>query len=389
MAGKVRREHNGTIRKLPSGRYQVRLRIPGSLPPEYYPHPDGTFATKAPARKALDKHNTAIDEGTWKHPDEVRAEAEAEAERAKLEAVTVAELSEEWLDLKRAEGLSQGSLVTYRSRLDAGVLPAFGDTRVVDVTVEQVEAWVKSLTEQSPSRAEFAYGTLSAVMKHAVERSLIASSPCQLPAKLRTAPRSAKRDRGIVVPDDVMRRIADEVPPPFGLVPLLAGWCALREGEALALSSSALVEVNGTMFVEVRVQDAPKGPRGLVAPKSAAGVRSVPAPAWLADMLRSRANEVDGLLFPSPRTPGLPLSRSAWDRRFAAAVDSARAAGVAVPDGVRLHDFRHSALTRLSRAGATAADLRLFGGHADDATAGIYQHSDAQRLAELMQRSED
>ncbi|GGA59473.1 hypothetical protein GCM10011490_06880 [Pseudoclavibacter endophyticus] len=384
MAGKVRREHNGTIRKLPSGRYQLRFKVPGSLPPVYYPAPH-TFATKAPAQAALRRHNAAIDAGTWRHPDDLKAEAEATAERAAVEAVTVAELSEQWLEVKRAEGLAHGSLVTYRSRLAASVLPAFGTVRVVDVTPEAVADWFKVRDAESRHVAALAYDTLAAVMRYAVGRGVITESPCTVPSKQRASKRSTG-ERGIVVPDDIMQAIAAELPAPLHLVPLLAGWAGLREGEALGLTADALSEHDGTTFLHITQQATAKGPSGLAPTKSRAGERVVPVPGWLAPQLHEAVE--GGLLFPSPRDSSRPISRSVWDRRFAAAVEAARAKGVPVPAGVRLHDFRHSALTRFARAGATAEDMRRFGGHSDDKTAGVYQHSDAARLADIMRRSE-
>lgn len=386
MAGRARREHNGSIRALPSGRYQVRLRVPHSLPPDYYPDPNGTYATKAAASKSLRMHNAAIDAGTWRHPDELAAEAiEAEA-RSVVEAVTVAEMCDRWIESKRADGISAGSIVTYRSRLDVSVLPTFGTRRVVDVTSADVDEWFAKLDADSRHRASLAYDRLVAVMRFAVESGVIVESPCQVPAKRRASTRSTG-ERGTLVPDDVMRAVANAIEGPERLVPLLAGWCGLREGEALGLSSSALVEDDGVLFLDISVQATAKGPRGLAAPKSRAGRRSVPVPSWLAVLVRERADAAQGLLFPSPRDPSLPLSRSAWDRRFANAVQAVRSAGGAVPDGVRLHDFRHTALTRFSRAGATAEDLRRFGGHSDDATSRVYQHSEARRLAEIMERA--
>lgn len=52
-----------------------------------------------------------------------------------------------------------------------------------------------------------------------------------------------------------------------------------------------------------------------------------------------------------------------------------------MPEGFVFHGLRHTALTAIGRTGATMAELKLWAGHADDATVQRYQHATADRTA--------
>ena len=104
----TRRESWGSLRKLPSGRWQVR-----------YPGPDGntytartdddkplTFFTKTDARTWLASVHTKIARGEWEPPEAraARLRAEAERERARVAQRPVAEGLDLLVELGRHPG---------------------------------------------------------------------------------------------------------------------------------------------------------------------------------------------------------------------------------------------------------------------------------------------
>lgn len=392
MAGARRRYRNGSIRQLPNGRYQLRLKVPGSLPPVYYPHPRGTFEHKQRAEAELAKHNAAIEAGTWRHPDEERADAEAAEHAQRLaeegaraaEAFTFDRAADEWLAaLERGEfgEVRRGTLVTYRSRV-AQLRPEFGSRSLATVTPSEVTAWFDGAALDGKSRAVQLAQILHRIAVFAAERhpEIVAESPVKLGSKrLRVEKTSRQRE----LTDEAVRAIADRMPGRYSTAVLAAGWLGLRLGEALALKPSAFGG-DGTVRVSLNAQT--KGGARVEAPKTRAGVRVLPIPRAIRDELTEQAAGAGEWLFPAPSDPTRPIPASTFGRYFAEAVESARAVGVDLPERVTFHDLRHTALTRFARTGATGADIRAFGGHEDAEVSARYQHSQLARLTELADR---
>ncbi len=102
-----KREPWGSLRKLPSGRWQAR-----------YPGPDGrtytartegdkalTFHTKTDARTWLAAVHTKISLGQWNPPAAVAARNRAEAATEKARSMGFEEYSERWVQMIKTEPL--------------------------------------------------------------------------------------------------------------------------------------------------------------------------------------------------------------------------------------------------------------------------------------------
>lgn len=382
-----RKYHNGTIRKLPNGRYQLRLRIPNSRPPEYYPHPGGTFTTKAAAEKALDRHNADIDADTWRHPVEIEADRLLAERLEQQRSLTVAEAAEEWLEHQRrrrykGRELSPGTLVTYRSRVNR-VLETWGEARVVDVTEAAVTSWFYELDEAaSRGVAAEAVAVLDRIMRYVAEThpELVAASPVNIPADERTV--ETKRT-GRLVSDAAIDALAAAMPPELRAAVLIGGWMGLRVGEVLALDVEAFVEDD---VIAVTKNAQTKGGARVGEPKSRAGRRLVPIPKRIAEVVHERRDEAEYWLFPGVMDESRPMPYNTFRGRLVKARDRVRADGVDIPADAGFHDLRHTALTRFGRLGATDADIWSFGGHDDPDAAAQYQHSGVERLRELIAR---
>ncbi len=101
----------GTIRKLPSGRYQAR-HVDASGRRHRAPN---TFATKADAGRWLADVEAAIARGTWIDPDAGR--------------VLLADYAQGWIDSR--PGLRPRTRELYQSLLDLHLAPALGDVALV------------------------------------------------------------------------------------------------------------------------------------------------------------------------------------------------------------------------------------------------------------------
>lgn len=388
MAGERRVNRNGTIRQQKNGRFQVRLRVPGSLPAVYYPAPQ-TFRIKAEAQNALKRHNEAIDAGTWRHPDEIKAEereAERAAERAKF---TVGELAEAWL-LHMEDEVRPQSLITYRSRIEQAILPTFADARLVDVTPDDVREWRAGLIRTRTTHyAEQSYDRLRALMNWAVQVGRITESPCQVPESKRTSTKS-DGGRGQRVSPEMIAAIASRMEPGERLAVMLSAWCGLRQGEVLGLQAEhVLVSPGGRVDLNVESQLISKGGRRTDTTKSGKR-RRVPVPVGaLADAVVKRRKEArreaEGWMIPG--LDGGSMSASTFYRHWVAACAAERAHRVEVeaeeivPEGLRFHDVRHSALSMFADV-ASLTEVQALAGHSDAATTATYTHPDLKRLRE-------
>ena len=283
MAGERRRCRNGTIRQLPSGLYQLRLRVPDSLPPKYYPAPR-RFERRAEAEVVLAKHNAAISAGTWRHPDDLKREAARAAQVEEARRLTVAEAVEEWLVAagRGDEGrMKTGTIYTYRSRL-AQVLDEWGSARVADIAEDAVVAWYRAeAAASSRSRAWLLAQALDRVLRRVAAQhpDIIAASPVNIPEKERP---SRSPSAGVLIPDDAIDAIAAAMPAPLGAAVLAAGWLGLRAGEVRALAADAFEHDAVRVFRNAQA----KGGARIETPKIAAGARVLPSATLLARLGR-------------------------------------------------------------------------------------------------------
>jgi len=352
MAGQRRRHHGGTIRRLSSGRWQVRV-----LDKPTGGHVSlGTYATKQDANAALNRAVADQSRGKWVSPERGR--------------VTVGAYAGEWIDQHASIG--PRTRETYAGLLRKHIAPHLGELTMGDLTTATVRRWHARVQENaSADRAAKAYRLLRAVCNTAVEDSVLAVNPSQV------------KGAGVERPDErptatvaEVQALADAVPPRFRMLVLMAAWTGLRFGELAGLVRSDLDLLHGTVSVTKNRQRLDDGTSVVVRPKSAAGRRvvSIPPPLLpqLADHLeRYVSADVDAVVFTGER--GAPMDRSRWNREW-------RKVRVAAgrPD-LRFHDLRHTGNTLAAATGASTRELMARMGHASPRAALIYQHATQDR----------
>lgn len=149
----------GTVRRLPSGRWQARYRNRGGrlvAAPE-------TFGTKGDAAAWLARVQTDQGRGDFVDPRAGRITLATFAERFLAERV-----------------LADRTTETYRGLLEGHIMPGLGDIEIGQLAPGTVRAWHARLARQHPSTAAKAYRLLRAMMKTAVADELIARSPCRI-----------------------------------------------------------------------------------------------------------------------------------------------------------------------------------------------------------------
>ena len=361
-----RRSRFGSVRKLPSGRYQARYRHEGLTQTA----PD-TFASKADAGAWLAEMLTELRRGTWVDP--------------KAGQVSLRSYADTWLSSR--PDLRPSTRAKYLYLLDRHILPGLGHVDMASIQPTDVRAWWAKLAGDTPTTAAGAYRLLATICNTAVGDQLIPRSPCRV--KGAGSEKSPERPAASVAE---VTSALQTVPERLRLALMLAAWCQLRRGEILGLQRRDIDLTRQQLRVDRAVVVHIDGSRALGPPKTEAGRRTVAVPGNVASLLGEHLGkyvrpEPVAWLFASES--GEPISARtlsrAWERARLAA---------GRPD-LRLHDLRHSGLTWAAAAGATTAELMHRAGHASPAAALRYQHAAEERdraladaLAELSRAHE-
>ena len=363
MAQKRRsRRLTGAIRKLPSGRYQARVRAPdGSM----HPAPT-TFATKADADRWLAGAVTDQATGTWIDP--------------RVGEVPFRQFAQEWLRGKAA--LAPKTLELYSYLLDRLILPALGDVPLGEITPARVRAWRAELLRAGrpgPSTIAKAYRVLSSMMATAVTDNLVARNPCmEKGAGVERSP-----EMRVATPEQVAT-VADAIAPRFRALVMTAAYAGCRWGELAGLRQRNLDLLHRRLSVVEQVIELSGGELLWCEPKSDAGRRVVNLPGGLVEELEAHVGrfvvpDPGGLVFTN-ESGGVLRARNFRSRHW---LPATRAAGV---EGLRFHDLRHVAGTLATVSGATIREVQARLGHASPAAAYRYQHVLDDRDATIAER---
>ncbi len=348
----ARRREDGTVRQLPSGRWQARWW-------------DEAAQTQRPAPRTFD---TRLDAVAWLD------RGERAAPDAPVADPTVEQYAAQWLE-QRVD-LRPRTRGEYASLLRRCILPALGDKRLASLTPATVREWFASLDPDKPTQRRHAYALLSVICRTAVEDEVLAATPCRV--KRATV---VKRQHQPNVPmPEALATLVEAMPERLRAMVLLSAWCGLRFGEVTELRRRDVR--GGTVHVEravVRVD----GGHLVGPPKSEAGVRTVAMPPALVPVVaghldRHVDDDRDALLFPAHH--GGHLAPSTVYRHLYAA---RQAAGLPT---LRWHDLRHHAATTAARHGATLAQLQRRLGHSTVVAAMRYQHAAQQEDEALAAR---
>lgn len=365
------RAATGTVRKLPSGRYQARMTFPDGVRRSA----PSTFLTKRDAAAWVAQQVADVSRGTWKPQSHAGSVSRSFGEYA-----------EKWLVKHRVGGapLADKTAENYRSLIRRFLLPAFGNRPLHLITREEVTRWYEGVAPHSPSTRMRAWAVLSGIMREALEDELIDASPVVF-----TKVRAYKRVHDPVVLElPELDVLTAHMPPQWKSLVQVSFWSGIRWGEATELRRKD-IEVQGPDKVLIRVRRAvvhttekgaaiktPKNGNGRDVPLRGVGAR------WLIERLASPdlLAGPDALLWPAPSDPTRHMRNATVRRSF---IPAREAAGRPT---LHWHDLRHSAGTHMARQGATLAELMKFLGHNTVSAALVYQSAAQSRLELLADR---
>lgn len=365
----------GSVRKLPSGRYQLR-----------YTDPNGTrrtgaktYPTKSGAELELSRIQGAIDADTWSELVEI------ESPRAYVDGkkITLREVSLQWRQLrlnKRGQPLSPNTLNEYERYVEK-VLITLAAKPVRSIKARDVEEWwIAPEQREAPNQASKAYSHLKTLMTYAAKKHWVIENPCDIEGASSFTP-----EREELIPTskqvEIMLSVAED---PYRAIIALAAWGGLRKGEILELRRKDVefLKSETETWILINIE------RGVIwlganaqvrAPKTAGSVRVVQLPQRVNEIISSHLRGVpldpEALLFAGKNGhfSKHQLTR-AWYRIRAEAGFPAR-----------FHSLRAFAATEFAKTGATSKELMDRFGHRNIETAMRYQRSTG-RDAELLRK---
>ena len=294
-------EADGTKRTVPSARDGKGLRWMARYVDSQGRERTKSFGRKADAQAWLDDETAGHVTGTWTDP--------------KLSAVTFGTLAQKWFGSKAHR--APKTVAGYRSLLDTVVLPRWEDVALRDITFEDLQVWISSLSVDGSSRFEGkglsasrvlqAHQVMGAVLRFAVKAKHLASNPAEdidLPGKATGAQRYLTHEQ--------LHRLA-VASGKFRTLVLVLGYCGLRFGEATALQVGD-VDIKGRRIDINRSVTYVTGQGRLEGDTKNHTVRKVPIPGFLVPLL---STEIEGrddedLVFPSPRNEYLTNGEFRW-----------------------------------------------------------------------------
>lgn len=336
----------------------------------------GTFPTLGAAEAWLDTNLRKITLGIW-DPDDDDPAADPAARYtlgAYAEAVIAAR------ENRPIHPLKASTAHLYRTLVDSELQP-LRDKYLRTITERHVRDWHRaSSAHKHPTQTANAYNLLRSVMSEAVTERLVESNPCTVRGAA-GKPAPVHRAEALSMPE--LRAYYDALDEDHRLPLMLAALCGLRSGEVRALRLKDVNPVTGAITVRQGIYRV-AGKSIISDPKTAAGIRTVYAPASLRPDLANatKGRSAEELLFVA-RDGHSPLHDSFLRKAHL----KARAA-INRPT-LRIHDLRKTAATLAAQQGATVRELMEMLGHTTPTVAMIYQAAGAERMQAIANRLDD
>jgi integrase len=297
-------------------------------------------------------------------------------------SVTFAEAAAEYLRFAEQDrGCKPSTVRGYRNAINVHLLPVFGEMKLEDVTVQEIERWragissVRVQRELSNKTKNNLLVLMHAIFRHAVKLYALPANPVASVDRFRVR---SSGDIQVFSPEEVWSLVRAAGSGADAAIFLTAAFTGLRRGEILGLRWRDVDFTGSTIRVR-----ASYAAGHLTTPKSGK-VRAVPMAPDVASALaklgdRERYTGDDDFVFAGEA--GLPLDGDALSSRYR---DALARAGLRP---LRFHDLRHTFGTRMI-AKADIRRVQEWMGHADIQTTMKYLHYEPRKEdADLVARA--
>ena len=291
---------------------------------------------------------------------------ELEGETVRKTAQTLGEYVAYWLPIHKA-GVKPTTYNAYVSVLTRTVEPISG-IHLSKLTADDIAEALSKLTGKSASYIHKARILLVEILDSAVDTGYLKKNPARAQS---VKPPKGKRGthRAITAAE---RSLIEKTPHRMQMAALIMLYCGLRRGELLGLKAEDIAGEDLTIRRAVfYVSNQPQ----ISEPKTANGIRTVPAP----DFILAKMPKMDRGCFILTGTDK-PMTEQVFTRAWA---NYTRDLGISV----RCHDLRHSYCTWLRDSGVDMHQAIIWMGHADEKLIlRIYDHPGTARETEAKKR---
>jgi len=311
---------------------------------------------------------------------------ESEVESKSLNNLSMMKMSDymdKWLEINKPL-LESTTVKGYKMYINHHFKPVFGTMKVNQITDMHIKQYIANKIKAGLSTTTIRkhFFTLSKILYDALK----AKSPC-VDIK---PPKNAEYKP--IIPTEAefnsIYLIFKEISIEDEVVILLAGWCGLRRGEIFALKWDDLNEKEGTIRIDEAVALGEEGYQfEFKEPKSHNGIRTIAAPDYLMDLLKTIKKTVpkkkDNKNITDIRTEILSQNPHSFTKKYRKLIKEKN-----LPK-IRFHDLRHyhASLLYKNNVPDQYAAERL--GHDIWVLKKIYQHLGLEENKELDQKVKD
>lgn len=292
--------------------------------------------------------------------------------------------AQEWLITYKKSTCGAAQYETYTGLIANHICPEIGNLRLRDVRPIHCQKILNNQTATSKSHLNRLRYTIKQIFTVAHDQGLIPTNPA---ANL-VLPKATEGSHRAITDQERAAILQLAERHPAGLWVKVMLYCGLRPGETAALCWRHLDLNAGVLHVEQAVT---AKVNTIGAPKSRAGIRTIPIPAPLLDDLRQRQGAPDDFLFSQPTTGNhhTKASLRCYWKSFKRALDIQMGALVyrnqivqsVVAKDLSPYCLRHTYCTDLQSAGVPINVARELMGHSSiELTARIYTHSSQTAL---------
>lgn len=332
-----------TIRKMPNGKYRVRVDMGTTLEGKR-DQKQRTFPTLREAKRF-----------------ETAMKAERDALRGRSGKMTLRAYVEGWYS-PLMDSLAASSRDTYEREIRLRILPYLGNLDIRDIDRAQIQRMVDSC--KTKRVAEKALGTLKTILNEARSDGLIAVNPATF--RYRMPPKGKRRDNGLVIGSfaemkPVFERLESWDDPTCLKLAVTGFLMGLRPEERIGLNWEDFDWAESTVHIRRAVVQVP-GKIDVKAPKTEGSDRVIPVPDYAKSLLmplRSHESLIEtGSLMKGP--DGHRISPSTLRKRWKRFLRM----NPGLPQ-VTVENMRHSFATSFLNAGGNVENLSRILGHSD------------------------
>lgn len=289
---------------------------------------------------------------------------------------------EYWFKVKRQRHpLSRSTIASYRIIIDNHIVPQLGHLKLQKITGEHIQELyaVLQAKQLKPTYIQMIHSVLNMTLQEALKQKRIASNPCLL-AEI---PQTRLEEMKFLTLEQAQHLLDTAKGHKLEVIITIAVLTGMRESEILALHWEDINFNKGTIYVHRSVSYKNVDGKGHVReeklPKTNAGIRFIPMPQILIDILKAhhtRQIEQRWKAGQSWANKGLVVCSRTGNYLFAQHVidDFYKLLVMAGLPDIRFHDLRHTAATIMLEQGVDIKTLQKILGHSNIQTTLRYVH---------------